>query len=580
MTRLGQRFTIHRVLLALIVVLALAVRAYSINFPLYHWDERLTFSDVFFAVGNNLEMLTYEHGSLLTYILLFIWYPLIALAHQTLPGTYEFFLTYYQDPSWLALTGRLVSAAASTGSVVAVYVLGKHCYNRTVGLVAAFFLAATFLDVAESHYMRVYALTSFFSVLAALFSIRILEESRAKNYILAGLFAGLATAAQYTVVFLIVPLVAAHVIAVRRRWGSALWRRLFSKEILVGLDSAGIAFFLATPYALIQFPAWAGYMKWFVLNRAATTWVSPEGQPVWLFYLTEHLAGGMGVALELVAMLGVAYLLYRHRPHDLLLLLFPALLFITLNGGPNYARYALPLLPVLCIAAANLLYGMFAWTRRWLSPRLSVVALSTSALALGIPSMTNIIRFDYWLSQPDTRALATEWIQTNVPPDSTIATEGLDILGPSIPVNDAMFESAASKARTKFEREEVRAMRASGRGGPGYQVTQLFRLDEETRGGVKVGQVASAQSYWDAGIDYLVTVNWMKRTADTQYGPEFQQSLETFYKPIAEIRPTVVFRYDPYAWRVDYEALARVVPGKAQVGGPLLTIYRRVTYRQ
>ncbi len=579
-TKLKRHITPHNILLALIVVLALGVRVYGINFPLYHWDERLTFSDVFFAVGNNLEMLTYEHGSLLTYILLFLWYPLIALAHQTMPGAFEFFRVYYQDPSWLALTGRLVSAVASTGSVLAVYVLGRRFYHRTVGLVAAFFLASTFLDIAESHYMRVYALTTLFSVLALFFSIKILEDSRIRNYLLAGLFAGLGAAAQYTVVFLIVPLVTAHAIVTWRNWGAAARRRLFSKEILIGLDSAGMAFFAATPYALIQFPAWAGYMKWFVLNRAAVTWVSPEGQPVWLFYLTEHLAGGMGLALESVALMGVLYLLYRRRSRDLILLIFPALLFLTLNGGPNYARYALPLLPVLSIAAANILYDFFAWTKRWISPMASEIALAAIALALCIPPLMNAIRFDYWLTQPDTRAVAAEWIQSNIPPNATMATEGLDILGPYIPVSDAIFESVASKARTYFEKEEIRAMRASRRDGPGYRVTQLFRLDEETRGGVKVGQVPSAQLYSDAGIDYLVTVNWMKRTAATQYSAAFQQSVDMFYTPVAEIRPTVLFRYDPYAWRVDYDALSRVDLGQPQIGGPVLTIYQRRASQQ
>lgn len=573
--RLSQ-FSLHNILLALVVLLALIVRVYGIGFPLYNWDERTTFADVFFAMGNNLAILTYEHGSLLTYILLSVWYPLVAVAQKTVPGYFEFFITYYQNPLLLAIPGRLISSFASAGTVLCVFFLGMRLYHRTVGLIAAFFLALTFLDVAESHYMRTYALTSLFSTLAVFFSIKILDERRLRNYVLAGLFVGLATAAQYTVILLVVPLVTAHVIATRRTWGAGAWHHLLSKSIFAGLDSAGLAFFLATPYALLEFPAFAGFMKWFVLSRANSAWVSPEGQPVWLFYLTEHLAGGMGVELEIVAILGLALALYRRRSQDLVLFEFPILLFLTLNGGPNFARYALPVLPFLAIAAANLLHSVSQWSWRWVSPRLSSLALVVITVGLAIPSFLNIVRFDLMLTLPDTRLLATQWIEKNVPEGAKIATEGLDILGPYIPPNRGMIDAAIAKARTESERQEMRALETSLVGRPRYQVTPTFRFDQDVRGGIVVVSVQSAQRYADQGIDYLVTVNWMKRSEDDEYAPAFQRSLDTLYRPMVQIRPTIPFRYDPYAWRTDYDALARVTPGSSQVGGPVLTIYRRV----
>ncbi len=571
-----RRFHSHNLLLALVVLLALLVRVYGIGFPLYHWDERLSFTDVFFAIGNNLQMLTYEHGSLLTYILLMIWSPIVAVAQKAFPGNFEFFLTYYQNPLLLAVPGRLVSSFASVATVVCVYYLGERLYHRTVGLIAAFLLALTFLDVAESHYMRTYALTSLFSTLAVYFSIKILDDQRLRNYFLAGLFIGLAAAAQYTVVFLVVPLITAHVIVTRRRWGTNEWHCLFSKNLISGLDSAGLAFFLVTPYALIEFQSFAGYMKWFVLNRAGTAWVSSEGQPVWLFYLKEHLAGGMGMELEIVAILGLAFALFRHKAQDLVLLEFPILLFVTLNGGPNFARYAVPLLPFLTIAAANLLYQMSQWSLHWLPPRLSSLALVVVIVGLAIPSFLNIVRFDFMITQPDTRLLAGQWIQANVPGGTKIASEGLDILGPYIPPDRRMIDAAMAKARTESERQEIWALEMTVAGRLGYQVIQLFRLDQDVRGGVVMGEVLSAQTYADSGINYLVTVNWMQRSASDEYPEAFQQSLDTFYHPVVQIRPTVLFRYDPYAWRTDYDALARIQVGEDQVGGPLLTIYRRV----
>lgn len=81
------------------------------------------------------------------------------------------------------------------------------------------------------------------------------------------------------------------------------------------------------------------------------------------FYLAEDLRNGMGLGLEMLALLGVAYALYRHRAEDWMLLVFPLPLFLALATGENFAHYALPLLPFLAIAAARLLFDAIEWTR-------------------------------------------------------------------------------------------------------------------------------------------------------------------------------------------------------------------------
>ncbi len=563
------------VLLVLILAAAFGVRVYGINFPLYHWDEGLSLNDAFYAVGNSMAMLSYEHGSLYTYILLLVWTPLVMALQRGLPGSFDFFLVFYQNPLLLEMTGRLVSVLASTGTVLAVYVLAQRLYSRTAGLIAAFFLALTFVHVAESHYMRVYALTALFSTLAIYYCIRIVDNHRIQDYFLGGLFVGLATATQYSVIVLIAPLLIAHVTTARREWGGSAWSHLLNKPLLIALDTAAVVFFLTTPYALIEFPMFAGHMKWFFLSFANHAWVSPEGQPVWLFYLTEHLTGGMGPGLEVVAIVGVLYTVYRHRARDLVLAAFPIVLFVSLNSGPNFARYVLPIVPLLLISASKLLCDLsdrFAlqfrtWERQ--------TALSVVACGLVIPSALNIVRFDFWLTQPDTRSLATEWIESNIPSDTKIVIEGGGFLGPTVPPSRTMLDAQiASGAPNDFGALSWRALRASLLDRSGYQVDIVARIDREYRGGILVGFIPSARIYADKGIDYLVTVNWMIRDENDSYTASFQESLDALYDRIAEFRPTHMFRYDPYAWRMDYAALAQVVPGQPEFGGPLLTIYR------
>jgi 4-amino-4-deoxy-L-arabinose transferase-like glycosyltransferase len=566
-----------RLIFCAILLIALVVRLYGINFPLYHWDEILTFNDSFFAVSNNLAMSTFEHGSLLTYILLLIWYPIIFVVQGKFPGTFELLLTYYQNPLVLAVAGRAVSVLASTATVAFVYQFGSQLYNRAVGLLASSFLALTFLHVAESHYMRAYALTTCFSTLAVFFSFKILSDDRLRNYLLAGVSIGLATASQYSVILLLAPLLLAHLAAKRQQINRHSWRRLLSKNLLVGFDSAGIVFFLTTPYALINFTSFMGHMKWFFFNFANHAWVSAEGQPVWLFYVSEHLSGGMGPWLETIAILGVGYALYKHRAQEIVLLAFPLTLFLTLNSGPNFARYALPLLPFLCITGANLVHNVVGLATRRVPRAGMQLGLATVTVLLLIPSALNILRFDYWITQPDTRLLAAKWIAMNVPADAKLVTEGADILGPPIPMSTLILdESILTAEHNSLAEARLQAIEASRSGQLGYRVTNVFRLDQQYEGGIQVGTIPNVQFYVDAGIEYLVTVSWMKRTEQDRYSAEFERSLDTHYERIAEIRPTINFRYDPLAWRLDYAALSEVWPGRPELGGPTLTIYHRM----
>lgn len=555
------------VLLALVLVLALAARTYGLDFPRYHWDENINFDSVLYASFSHLALQTYVHGSFLQYLVLGFWDIFLAVTGVA-PTTQNLLMAFFREGSTLPLIARALLVGVGTLTVAVTFVLGKRLCGARVGLLAAFFLALTFLHVSESHYARGHILATFFVTLAVYFCARILSDPHARNYALAGVCIGLATAAEYSALLAVVALVAAHFARGARR---SEWRAL-----LIGLDSSALAFFCVTPYALLNFPFFAGEMKWFLTQVVSRTWVSPEGQPVLLFYFTEHLRNGMGLPLELLAVGGVVSAIYRHRPADWVLLAFPLSLLVTLSKGENFARYALPLLPFLVILAARFLRDAIDWLAARTSPRLARVTLIVVAVGAMVPSTLNIARYDYWLTQPDTRALAADWITAKVPDEATMIVEGAGVLGPSVPVSRMLLDQQiAAQSPASVGKLYLEAQRANLPTGPGYRVDTVFRLDQVHESGILVGSVQSAQEYVARGVDYLVTVDWMQRDDADHYSPEFQRSLEAAYQPIAKFEPTIAFRFDPYAWRMDYDALARVVPGQPVIGGPRITIYRR-----
>jgi uncharacterized membrane protein len=196
-------------LLALILVLAFAVRAYGLNFPRFHWDENIAFGNTLYASYAQLREPEYEHGSLLPYLFLALWYGYLML-RGIAPAAQNLTPAFFGDPAPFVVLARGLLVLAGTGTVLAVYALGKQMYNRATGLLAAFFLAFTFLHVSESHYARGHILATFFVTLAVFFASRNLSEGRSRDYALAGICVGLGTAAQYSAILALLPLIVAH----------------------------------------------------------------------------------------------------------------------------------------------------------------------------------------------------------------------------------------------------------------------------------------------------------------------------------------------------------------------------------
>lgn len=565
----APRISLTAYWLGAILALGFLARAYGLSFPRYHWDENIDFSSVFYASFNYLQLQIYAHGSFSQYLTLLLW-DVWLLLNGIAPMTQNLLLEFFDNSTPFLILARGLMVVVGTANVAVVYFLGKRLYNERVGLLAAFFLAGVFLSVSEAHYARGHTLAAFLVTLAVFFCARILADGRRRDYLLAGVCVGLATAAHFSALVSIAPIVAAYIMRARAFWRES-WR-----ELVIAFDAAGAAFFIGTPYALLNFSSFAGEMKWFVTQELSRPWVSPEGQPIWLFYLTEHLKYGLGLGLEVAALIGIAYALYRRENSDWVLLAFPILMFFSLARGVNFARYAVLLVPFLAIAAARWLDAATRWAESRLSTRWGSVALGVASIGLMIQPAQNIARYDYWLTQSDTRQIALDWILENVPDGATMLVEGAGVLGPQVPESlvqlDAKIAAEPSNALGYFY---LQALRANQRAPRGYRAENVFRLDQRHDSGILAGRIAIAQEYAANGVDYLITVDWMQTEQPLPYSDEFQRSLLAAYEPLRDFKPTIAFRFDPYAWRMDYDALAQISPGQPGIGGPHLTLYRR-----
>jgi hypothetical protein len=291
------------------------------------------------------------------------------------------FQAWLDEPSYLA--ARLVVVGFGVAGVAAAWWLGSRAYGVTAGFVAAAFTAVATTHVA---YSRMAVTDVPFTTLAT-GSLALLVSSR---LVLAGAAAGLATAAKYPGVVLLVPLLVA---------GWREWRRL-----ALAVGAAVVAFAVASPFVLVHAgTAFDDARR--VSERADEGWLGFENDGPAIAAFADRLWEAVGPAL-LVAAAALVVALVRRRRADLVLASFALAYYVTLLPvDAHFDRYVLPLVPVL---------GALAGSLRPLVP--------VTLLLLVVP-LTWSIRDTRELTRTDTREAAQTWIEDNVPGGARVASD-------------------------------------------------------------------------------------------------------------------------------------------------------------
>jgi 4-amino-4-deoxy-L-arabinose transferase-like glycosyltransferase len=292
-------------------------------------------------------------------------------------------------PSYVA--GRLVIVALAVVGVAAAWWLGSRAYGVAAGAIAAAVTAVDATHVAFSHA----AVTDIPLVTFTTVALALLVAGR---FELAGIAIGLATAAKYPGVLLVVPLAV------------VCWGRL--RSLAVSLLLAAAAFFAASPFVILD-----GRSAWGDLRR-----IQGEHRRGWLGFEHDQWAGfafahrlwdGMGPVLLIAAAGLIAALVSRRSRADLVLGSFVVAYYLSLLPlHSHFSRYVLPLVPALGALAGRLR------------------AVAPVALLLLVVPLTWSIRNDAALTRTDTRIAAARWIDAHVPKDAVIAAESSTAVPP------------------------------------------------------------------------------------------------------------------------------------------------------
>lgn len=389
----------------------------------------------------------------------------------------------------LTAVARALTALVDVATVFLTFTLGRRLYDVWPGLLAAAFLALTVQHIQLAHFFLSDPYLTFLTTAAIL--LMVVAAQRPGNWrpiVLASVAIGLAVGAKFAAVMLFLPLL----LLMR---DAALSERQAAGRMLLAVAIAALAFALTNPFALLDWscpftipsttigpvtipPISLGscYLK-NVLQQSdmVSGGISYPftrqyiGTRAYIYPVLMQLRWGMGWLLGLVAFAGFGWLLLRalvgvlagrrpgldRRLQPLLAGNWPplsagegvvvafALPFFLVTGGffVKFMRYMQPLLPLLVVAGAGLLWQI-ARQRRRIAVLLAGLTLAATALYA--------VAFVSLYAEPHPWVMVSRWLHENARTASVIATEKWDEALPS-----SVTVGGELRSRNVFEAVEL-----------------------------------------------------------------------------------------------------------------------------
>jgi phage anti-repressor protein len=321
------------------------------------------------------------------------------------------------------LYGRVINAVLGSLTLLVVFAFGRRLFNAPVGILAAILMALNFLHVRESHHGTPDISGTLMILLTAWSYIRLQGGKVSRGwYVLMGALTALAISTRLTAVLLVLPFYALHLYG----WGFFRTRRLLdwlrialAPHVFYFALAAGCTYLLINPQIWMNLTGFLHYWKdFFTLGQLGGYGRLQVDTLTAPFYYTQALGWGSGILLLILSGVAVLWAIRKHTVADALLLLFAVTYFIVAAISTVYfARYIIPITPFLYILVARFLWEVLQNRKRRL------LWVSAAMMILLAQPVDSIVRYSHLQTQPDTRFLAEEWMDANLPSDAQIAAE-------------------------------------------------------------------------------------------------------------------------------------------------------------
>ncbi|MFP6664739.1 MAG: phospholipid carrier-dependent glycosyltransferase [Deltaproteobacteria bacterium] len=319
------------------------------------------------------------------------------------------------------LSGRAVSVGFGTLTVPALYWAAMPAFGPVAALTSAAALTFATIHVRESKYATTDAAGTFWLTLAMGAMLRILRDGRIRWSILGGVLTGLAIATKYPTGAILAGLAVAH-IGARWREGRTLWRVVRDLRPWLTLYFAVFTAVLATPWIFLD---WQQTMKDFTYQRGFVERGvgNPFGGWGWDWFLGKVMPDSFGPELAIALGLALVWVVLRPRLGTLSLLTFVVIALIGITSS-RYAfyRYVMVPLPALLLFLGIAVADLRTLAARFVPGRLATAGTALLVALLLVPCVIRDYKLNRLLGRRDSRTMARQWIEENVPRGARIAT--------------------------------------------------------------------------------------------------------------------------------------------------------------
>ena len=148
----------------------------------------------------------------------------------------------------------------------------------------------------------------------------------------------------------------------------------------------------------------------------------------WVYLVQRTLDAAMGLPLLILSLVGLVYGCTRRGRGDWILLATLVPTYVILGAAQSrYARYAIPLLPLLVLFAARLCVEWHervgsSENRGWL--KASALVPPVVAALVGVSTLAICVALLAPMSQTDPRERAAAWLEAHAPPTAVIGLSG------------------------------------------------------------------------------------------------------------------------------------------------------------
>lgn len=406
-----------------ILLLSFAIRYKGITFgfPLIvHPDEPKIVTPAFNMLqSGDLNPHTFLYPSLYIYLQAFVYALLMfsgkILGTATSINELEITSIYY----W----GRMLTILFSTGTIYLTYLVASTIFDRKLAIISTFFIATSTLHIFNSYLITTDSPMAFWITASLLMSsLHYAKGPKSAYYILNGIFIGFAIGTKYTAVFCVLPLIFVHLFH-----DSFSISKVFDKRFILGLLLIPISFILTTPYLVIDFKTFLGYIQ-FQQNAYSQGHAGAESNLTSYSFYFQSLLQQYGQIPLILSGIGFILALVKDFKKALFLGSFPFIYFIFLGSYKvHFDRNIVCLLPFLAISSGAGIYSLAAYSARLVPHNLfkytMYFLLGSLLLTGGYQQTKSALNHIHAITLPDTRWIAKLWIENNIPPGSRIGRE-------------------------------------------------------------------------------------------------------------------------------------------------------------